>query len=115
MSKRKLHPILSRAEDEVKQDRREEYYERTAKLIARFPLWFYWRAKRGMDIQAAIKPKDYSTPQQDKDCTCPSGDGSLRWPCPRHPWAGPQVGKPCTPHPLDRPNNVIDLLRMGAL
>lgn len=21
----------------------------------------------------------------DVDCTCPSGDGSLRWPCPQHP------------------------------
>lgn len=20
-----------------------------------------------------------------KTCTCPSGDGSLRWPCPQHP------------------------------
>jgi hypothetical protein len=63
MSKRELHPIISRAEDEVKQDRREEYYERTAKLIARFPLWFYWRAKRGLEIQTAIKPKDYETPE----------------------------------------------------
>lgn len=23
-------------------------------------------------------------------CTCPSGDGSLRWPCPRHPPSIPQ-------------------------
>ena len=30
------------------------------------------------------------TPQVDSTCTCPSGDGSLRWPCPQHP-PTPQV------------------------
>ncbi|HEQ0018793.1 TPA: hypothetical protein VDW60_006519 [Pseudomonas aeruginosa] len=36
---------------------------------------------------AALPPKDI--------CTCPSGDGSLRWPCPKHPaveQAGTNVG-----------------------
>jgi len=36
---------------------------------------------------AAMTP----TPQVvDSTCTCPSGDGSLRWPCPQHP-PTPQV------------------------
>ncbi|HFG4242898.1 TPA: DUF551 domain-containing protein [Klebsiella pneumoniae] len=26
------------------------------------------------------------------DCTCPSGDGSLRWPCPVHPGNSPAIG-----------------------
>ncbi|EPY5335254.1 hypothetical protein ACXDSU_005457, partial [Klebsiella pneumoniae] len=26
------------------------------------------------------------------DCTCPSGDGSLRWPCPMHPGNSPAIG-----------------------
>ncbi len=25
-------------------------------------------------------------------CTCPSGDGSLRWPCPVHPGNSPAIG-----------------------
>ena len=25
-------------------------------------------------------------------CTCPSGDGSLRWPCPVHPPSGKLIG-----------------------
>ncbi|XLF46756.1 hypothetical protein ACJJVE_06065 [Klebsiella quasipneumoniae] len=25
-------------------------------------------------------------------CTCPSGDGSLRWPCPAHPGNSPVIG-----------------------
>ena len=40
-----------------------------------------------------------------KPCTCPSGDGSLRWPCPVHPAPAPeakpeaQQAKPATcPH-----------------
>lgn len=35
------------------------------------------------NCDAALPPKDI--------CTCPSGDGSLRWPCPKHP-AVEQVG-----------------------
>ncbi|WP_053006662.1 hypothetical protein [Chromobacterium subtsugae] len=32
------------------------------------------------DLDAAI-----DAAMQPLTCTCPSGDGSLRWPCPRHP------------------------------
>lgn len=39
-------------------DRRAEYYERAASLIAADPLGFYARAEKGRQVQAAIKPKD---------------------------------------------------------
>ena len=29
-------------------------------------------------------------PVDEQPCTCPSGDGSLRWPCPAHPVAVPE-------------------------
>ncbi|MGC0155539.1 hypothetical protein ACPRNU_24025 [Chromobacterium vaccinii] len=35
---------------------------------------------RAEDLDAAI-----DAAMQPLTCTCPSGDGSLRWPCPRHP------------------------------
>ena len=35
-------------------------------------------------------------------CTCPSGDGSLRWPCPAHP---PQLA------PIDEILRALDLAR----
>lgn len=37
--------------------------------------------------RAATAPVSAAPPV---DCTCPSGDGSLRWPCPEHPPAGGQ-------------------------
>lgn len=41
---------------------------------------------------------------QSANCTCPSGDGSLRWPCPAHP---PESAESCTtcgkPNHGDRP------------
>jgi hypothetical protein len=39
-------------------DRREAYYERAAKLIAKDPLGFYARAEAGRKVQANIKPQD---------------------------------------------------------
>lgn len=39
-------------------DRREEYYQRAADLMAADPLWFYARAEHGRRVQAGIKPKD---------------------------------------------------------
>lgn len=44
-------------------DRRAEYYEKAAELIAADPLGFYTRAERGREIQAAIKATDYETPK----------------------------------------------------
>ncbi len=42
--------------------------------------------------------KLYAAPPQaahyDQHCTCPSGDGSLRWPCPVHPDAQAKGGEP---------------------
>ena len=34
------------------------------------------------EVRAALAQPPAPTAQQ---CTCPSGDGSLRWPCPQHP------------------------------
>jgi hypothetical protein len=33
-------------------------------------------------------------PHDSASCTCPSGDGSLRWPCPTHPPTGPIAPEP---------------------
>ncbi len=35
--------------------------------------------------QAAAGSAEPASAAQDAHCTCPSGDGSLRWPCPAHP------------------------------
>ncbi|MDI4187107.1 hypothetical protein QK407_26595 [Pseudomonas aeruginosa] len=39
------------------------------------------------NCDAALPPKDI--------CTCPSGDGSLRWPCPKHPAVEQAGGDEC--------------------
>ena len=42
----------------------------------------------GIDLSAAIREKIEHNAENSKpgtSCTCPSGDGSLRWPCPIHP------------------------------
>jgi hypothetical protein len=46
-------------------DRRDAYYEKlaAAKIITADPLGFYTRAEHGREIQAAIKPNDYETPE----------------------------------------------------
>ncbi|AXE37160.1 hypothetical protein [Chromobacterium phragmitis] len=41
---------------------------------------FHERATDREEVDAAI---DAAMPP--RACTCPSGDGSLRWPCPQHP------------------------------
>ena len=47
-----------------------------------------WSYQHTRAVIAAMTP----TPQVvDSTCTCPSGDGSLRWPCPQHP-PTPDVG-----------------------
>lgn len=38
-------------------------------------------------------------------CTCPSGDGSLRWPCPVHPGNSPVILDSCTWHCEEDINN----------
>lgn len=41
-------------------------------------------------------------PQQPKAvCTCPSGDGSLRWPCPKHPPQQPEAQEAAVAIPAD--------------
>ncbi|GEM_PF-1697583 len=38
------------------------------------------------DDRYEIPPRPVTaTAQHSSECTCPSGDGSLRWPCPAHP------------------------------
>lgn len=45
-----------------------------------FFLWG-WRYRKQYESQRAAP----SHPSEAQTCTCPSGDGSLRWPCPVHP------------------------------
>ena len=40
-----------------------------------------WEVGLATFLARAMHP----TPDVDSTCTCPSGDGSLRWPCPQHP------------------------------
>ncbi|HCF7106618.1 TPA: hypothetical protein NIJ26_005202 [Pseudomonas aeruginosa] len=42
-----------------------------------YDAWFIAGSGMCQNCDAALPPKDI--------CTCPSGDGSLRWPCPAHP------------------------------
>lgn len=37
------------------------------------------------DDHVAALAQQAGAGQEEYVCTCPSGDGSLRWPCPRHP------------------------------
>jgi hypothetical protein len=41
-------------------------------------------------VDPTLKPNEMKLvqPQEPAACTCPSGDGSLRWPCPQHPPKG---------------------------
>lgn len=43
--------------------------------------------------------------QENPVCTCPSGDGSLRWPCPVHPGNSPIIPDSCTWHCEEDINN----------
>lgn len=44
-------------------------------------------------MRAAVRSALSAAPaQQAEPCTCPSGDGSLRWPCPAHPAQSSTVG-----------------------
>jgi hypothetical protein len=40
---------------------------------------------RAGDVAKLLKTILATTQQPSAQCTCPSGDGSLRWPCPVHP------------------------------
>lgn len=40
---------------------------------------------REIDEQIQKQQVTTATTIENLRCTCPSGDGSLRWPCPRHP------------------------------
>ncbi|OQS33239.1 hypothetical protein [Chromobacterium haemolyticum] len=40
---------------------------------------------REIDEQIQKQQVTTATTIEKLRCTCPSGDGSLRWPCPRHP------------------------------
>lgn len=59
--------------------------------------------------------------QENPVCTCPSGDGSLRWPCPVHPGSSPaipdgyvMVPKEPTPEMLAVINEAIKSMRGSA-
>lgn len=82
-------------------DPTEEQIERAAEALAAWD-GFEWSgdwegtvsrdayrngATRALSAAAGVAPQEPS-----EECTCPSGDGSLRWPCPSHPPA-PQEPK----------------------
>lgn len=54
-----------------------------------------------MDGQTMTDKQQDTKPKAQAVCTCPSGDGSLRWPCPSHPASHDaqqscyQCDKPC--------------------
>jgi hypothetical protein len=45
-----------------------------------------------MDEELAAANKAFCVPGEQGPCTCPGGDGSLRWPCPAHAIA-PEFGQ----------------------
>jgi hypothetical protein len=46
----------------------------------------YWTGVQGVyEGDEAVDDEDLRIPPPNAQCTCPSGDGSLRWPCPQHP------------------------------
>lgn len=72
--------------------------------------WAGWmrdelRSKAGVckrhadELESAIA--SLSAPAEAQRCTCPSGDGSLRWPCPVHP---PEAQPPSAPVGVDEPS-----------
>lgn len=83
--------------EDVRNAALEEAYEAVACLYAAY----YQHSKRSEsdDILQALKQagddiRALKQPQADKDgCTCPSGDGSLRHPCPMHPGADKDGGQ----------------------
>ncbi|OQS36116.1 ead/Ea22-like family protein [Chromobacterium haemolyticum] len=52
-----------------------EHYRKAKGTIADLPREIDEQIQKQQPAHCAEKPR----------CTCPSGDGSLRWPCPRHP------------------------------
>lgn len=81
-------PILTRADFENWCQKRfapsPSYFEKDANGVYTstlvHDLYVAWEGYRAAMLQA--KPA----------CTCPSGDGSLRWPCPVHPGNSPVIG-----------------------
>jgi hypothetical protein len=66
--------LLNVTHDEA---RFEAQTDRAIKLRVALPL---------RDWEALGRPDRLNVTMQTTDrCTCPSGDGSLRWPCPEHP------------------------------
>ncbi|MDH0340659.1 hypothetical protein [Chromobacterium haemolyticum] len=59
-----------------------EHYRKAKGTIADLP--------REIDAQIQKQQVATATTIDKLRCTCPSGDGSLRWPCPRHPPSIPQ-------------------------
>lgn len=57
-------------------------------------------------LQSKANHIEDAAPQPPEACTCPSGDGSLRWPCPKHP---PEAA------PVQLPENVYTLRIRGRL
>ena len=49
--------------------------------------------------------------QENPVCTCPSGDGSLRWPCPVHPGSSPEIPDGYVLVPKEA---TLDMLKAGA-
>lgn len=70
---------LERAEAELKKIRDLELDVR-GKLAAQLKCWHRLTGVEAEELVAL-----YTAPVAQQGCTCPSGDGSLRWPCPVHP------------------------------
>lgn len=64
--------------------------------------WTGWQARSALAATPA---------SADPVCTCPSGDGSLRWPCPAHPpEATPAQAQKAAPEGWETANAVGDLM-----
>ncbi|TCL06851.1 hypothetical protein [Sodalis ligni] len=58
----------------------EKYIQYQEKLRTRLPVDICQEKLFRIALDALT-----ATPVENPTCTCPSGDGSLRWPCPEHP------------------------------
>lgn len=65
---------------------------------------------RNSGLYAAQNPKSMAP----KFCTCPSGDGSLRWPCPVHPPEVKVVMSFDFEHPLSKQRLTVHLTKQDA-
>lgn len=73
-----LTPEMLRAVKEhptTKTDDRDEWHRRLGWLMCAWDVL----------VEHRLAPRGDESERGAPACTCPSGDGSLRWPCPAHP------------------------------